>query len=628
MANNFGTKYDFAGKTINKLLVKEYIGKSRWRCICLACGKKTVKSSKDLANYRAYSCGCCNRNTDEDLSGKHFGKLIAQYRVKGEDGRTLWHCICTCGSGKTVDVRASRLLNGTAKSCGCLRHTNDADNLIGNTYNYLNVIAREPNDKNGRSMWRCKCLYNDCGNEIVVSCKSLLNGNTKSCGCLRYSEKYNDITDRRFGRLVAKYRLHGIEPSMWHCVCDCGNELNVLYSSLMNGKTKSCGCYRKDIVATKNHVESQKVRPQFPQWFIDDLAFDSDKERARRREIVSTEILSFVCPVHGIYNQIVNNRIRIHSGSHVYGCPLCSKNVAHRGSKDENEIKDYIESMGHKTEKAKKILDGKEIDILVVDKNIGIEYNGSVYHSCMGGVYGDKPVLYHQDKFLCAKEKGIHLISIFDVDWQNNQDRIKMYLRSLFSPQKELMARKLEIHKVDNNIACDFVDKYHIQGSNKAMMKINYGLYYNDELYAVMSFGKLRLSKTEEGQYELHRYCVKDGYKIVGGANKLLKHFERDYNPKYLLSYSDNDYFLGSIYSRLGFTYSGQSRPRYYWYLNGEERKRESCMLKRLKVECPDLLEEAYKSEAPNKEDYVMLSRGACKVYRSGNTKWEKFYNT
>ena len=63
-----------------------------------------------------------------------------------------------------------------------------------------------------------------------------------------------------------------------------------------------------------------------------------------------------------------------------------------------------------------------------------------------------------------------------------------------------------------------------------------------------MSFGRLRLQKTEEGQFELHRYCVKDGYTIVGGANKLLKAFEREYNPTYIRSYSDNDYFVGGIY--------------------------------------------------------------------------------
>ena len=202
-----------------------------------------------------------------------------------------------------------------------------------------------------------------------------------------------------------------------------------------------------------------------------------------------------------------------------------------------------------------------------------------------------------------------------------------MYLKSLLKPQKKIAARKCTVSVSDNDIACDFVDKYHIQGANRATMKINYGLFYGDELLAVMSFGKLRMSKTEDGHFELHRYCVKDGYTIVGGANKLIKAFEKEYSPKYILSYSMNDYFIGGIYERLGFTNGGQCTPRYYWYLRGEEMKREMCRLKYLKKDFPELLQEAYDKDAPNKEDYVMLKLGACKVYRSGTTKWEKFYD-
>ena len=90
-----------------------------------------------------------------------------------------------------------------------------------------------------------------------------------------------------------------------------------------------------------------------------------------------------------------------------------------------------------------------------------------------------------------------------------------------------------------------------------------------------MIFGNVRLKESKEGEYELHRYCVKDGYTIIGGANKLHKAFEREYEPKYIRSYSDNDYFLGGIYPRLNYKFESQSTPRYYWYLNGKGIKRE-----------------------------------------------------
>jgi hypothetical protein len=36
--------------------------------------------------------------------------------------------------------------------------------------------------KNGRPLWHCRC---DCGNEIIVGANALRQGNTKSCGCLK-----------------------------------------------------------------------------------------------------------------------------------------------------------------------------------------------------------------------------------------------------------------------------------------------------------------------------------------------------------------------------------------------------------------------------------------------------------
>ena len=78
----------------------------------------------------------------------------------------------------------------------------------------------------------------------------------------------------------------------------------------------------------------------------------------------------------------------------------------------------------------------------------------------------------------------------------------------------------------------------------------------------------------------------------------------------------------------MGFTYIGQSYPRYYWVEDSTlvEHKREQCRLSVLKKKYSDLYKQAIKENAPNKESYIMIHLGACKVYRSGNTKWIKKY--
>ena len=56
-----------------------------------------------------------------------------------------------------------------------------------------------------------------------------------------------DLTEKRFDRLVAKYRIDSklrgkTKRVLWHCVCDCGNEIDVYSDCLQSGTTKSCGC--------------------------------------------------------------------------------------------------------------------------------------------------------------------------------------------------------------------------------------------------------------------------------------------------------------------------------------------------------------------------------------------------
>ena len=44
----------------------------------------------------------------------------------------------------------------------------------------------------------------------------------------------------------------GVRYSAWLCRCSCGNQLIVKSSSLLNGNTKSCGCINHDILVERN----------------------------------------------------------------------------------------------------------------------------------------------------------------------------------------------------------------------------------------------------------------------------------------------------------------------------------------------------------------------------------------
>ena len=55
------------------------------------------------------------------------------------------------------------------------------ENLINKKFNFLTVISG-PIIKNKKTYWHCKC---DCGQEKDIRADLLKNGNTKSCGCYK-----------------------------------------------------------------------------------------------------------------------------------------------------------------------------------------------------------------------------------------------------------------------------------------------------------------------------------------------------------------------------------------------------------------------------------------------------------
>src|SRR5690349_15250376 len=56
--------------------------------------------------------------------------------------------------------------------------------------------------------------------------------------------KLKDLTNLRFSMLTVQKRVTSSRNghTRWRCVCDCGREVDVLSTHLIQGKTKSCGC--------------------------------------------------------------------------------------------------------------------------------------------------------------------------------------------------------------------------------------------------------------------------------------------------------------------------------------------------------------------------------------------------
>jgi len=186
----------------------------------------------------------------KDISGQRFGRLVAlRPTEERKNGLVVWECRCDCG--ETAYVLGINLVKGRTESCGCLHKESAGQNSIKDltSQRFGKLVALRPTEERsgGYIVWECKC---DCGETAYVMSRSLVKGNTKSCGCLRKENvgrnNLKDLTGKRFGRLVAlrhaEERRNGFV--MWECLCDCGKTVFVRSNKLTSGQTKSCGCTR------------------------------------------------------------------------------------------------------------------------------------------------------------------------------------------------------------------------------------------------------------------------------------------------------------------------------------------------------------------------------------------------
>lgn len=312
------------------------------------------------------------------------------------------------------------------------------------------------------------------------------------------------------------------------------------------------------------------------------------------------ESLTITCPIHGDFTQRANDHLNGH------GCPICGNNM----SLAEKEIEDYVKSFGVKTEtKIRGILsNNKEIDILMPELNLGIEYNGLKWHS---DEFKDKN--YHLNKTEECKKLGIRLVHIFEDEWINKKEIIKSIIRNIIGKtENKIYARKCIIQNVNDNEKKEFLEKNHIQGNVNS--QINLGLYHDGELVSLMCIGKPRINlgrkASLEDEYELLRFCNKLNTNIVGGASKLFKYFITNYSPTLITSYCDYRWSIGNMYEALGFTLSHLSQPNYY-YIIGNNRKN------RFKYRKSELIKEGFDPEKSEKE--IMEERGIHRIYDCGS---------
>ena len=282
--------------------------------------------------------------------------------------------------------------------------------------------------------------------------------------------------------------------------------------------------------------------------------------------------------------------------------------------KQQNEIRDWLNSFGYKFNNDFSVLGNQELDIYDADQKFAIEFCGIFWHA--EDSLSPKNRSYHHDKWRRCREKGIQLLTIFDDEWNQKQDVCRSLILSklgIFS--QRLQARKCEVEEISKEIMGRFCDLHHLQGANR-LSKVCFGLFHNGDLVGVVDLGRHHRKK-EQDSVVLTRLCFRSGVQVVGGAGKLFKkclEWCRENDIKNIVSWSDNRYSDGMVYEKLDFKRKEDLPPDYYYVSMKNPKRRISKQSQSKKnSECPPGMTELQWAN----------SRGLSRIWDCGKARWE-----
>ena len=259
--------------------------------------------------------------------------------------------------------------------------------------------------------------------------------------------------------------------------------------------------------------------------------------------------------------KIMNDTLSLKTGERLMMHNINGDTITKGSSKPELEIGELLDSLKISYIKNNRtILNGKEIDFIIEDMKVGIEFNGNIHHT---EFFGGKDKSYHLNKTRGANANGYKLIHIFSDEWENNKDIVLNKLTHILSKNDgfRIGARKCILKEIPTFLKNDFLNTYHIQGEDNSNVKL--GAFYNDILVGVMTF-----KKCNDG-IELSRFATNYYYNISGLGSKLLKFYIKNYSPTKIISFADRRWTLDSsdnLYIKLGFKLTNILSPDYKYY--------------------------------------------------------------
>ena len=436
--------------------------------------------------------------------------------------------------------------------------------------------------------------YNHLSGKGCKECGFIENGRNRSITLEKFLEKARNVHGDKYDYSKSKVENYKTKIEI---IC----KIHGSFFQTPNNHLRGKGCKECGMESTLNHIYENCSSST--EDFIKkskELHRDTYDYSKVEYENNYTQV-EIKCEEHGSFLQSPKDHLRGH------GCHICGLLKARHflgTSKLEEDFVNFIKTFysGEVITSVRDKIPPMELDIFLPEFNLGIEINGSYWHS---EKFKDKN--YHIRKYNLCKSKGIRLISIWEWEIIKDKDKIENFIKNLISYKIKLQARKLEIRNVSIEEQKSFLKDNHLQGYVSCSLAL--GLYLDDELIQLMT---LRIKSKKDKLFEIGRLATKTGFTVVGGTKRLFKHFLSFVDFETIISYNNMDKFTGDTYESLGMKYVNVSIP-YGWIRNAE-------YLPRYATQKSKLIRQGF--DKNKSESEIMRSEGFEKIYFTGVQKF------
>lgn len=281
--------------------------------------------------------------------------------------------------------------------------------------------------------------------------------------------------------------------------------------------------------------------------------------------------------------------------------------------KAEKGIAEWVQSMGIQCNSQLPLPTGKRIDLVIPERKLAIEYCGLFWHNEKSP--SPRGRHYHELKMRETQEAGYRLITLFEDEWLLRRPQSEGLLKSILGIHDfRVGARECTVSEVEPSSIRRYMEDTHLQGGSNRACKA-FSLTHQDKILGALTLAKHH-RHTNENILVIDRIAFTPGTQVPGGASRLIekaKTAARELGATKLVTWSDNRWSTGNLYSTVGFTKEADLPPDYSYVVLAKPRERLSKQSQRKSaVDCP---------EGKTELEWA-TERGLARIWDCGHIRW------